>query len=248
MMLMKLNKIRKIELITVLSVLVIFVIICTFFSEEFFSLKPNIESYDIKGIAVAKKNGEIDWKSISEQGITYAFIKATEGSSYSDPLFEQNIWGAKMNKIYVGASHTFSVATLGRMQAKNFINTVAHYQLNIPPVVIFDISFNERGKDSVLQELKLCLLELKLYFKVDPIIYTTYETYEKFGLKKLKNNEFFLKDLRRIPSLLGDNVVAFWLYNDSGKIRGINCEEERVDLSLFMGDNEEFEQFLISNR
>ena len=54
---------------------------------------PNAVSanrYDVKGVDVSSYQGEIDWSVLSKQDIQFAFIKATEGSSFQDPLFKQN--------------------------------------------------------------------------------------------------------------------------------------------------------------
>ena len=42
---------------------------------------PSQESYPVRGVDVSSYQGEIDWQVLSRQGIQFAFIKATEGSS-----------------------------------------------------------------------------------------------------------------------------------------------------------------------
>ena len=46
--------------------------------------------YDLQGIDVSHFQGNVDWKKMEEQGISFSYIKATEGSSYVDPMFESN--------------------------------------------------------------------------------------------------------------------------------------------------------------
>ena len=41
-------------------------------------------SYPVKGIDVSHYQGNIDWDMIKDQGIQFAYIKATEGSTYTD--------------------------------------------------------------------------------------------------------------------------------------------------------------------
>ena len=48
-------------------------------------------SYELKGVDVSSYQGEIDWQRLSEQDIDLAFIKATEGSGYTDERFESNL-------------------------------------------------------------------------------------------------------------------------------------------------------------
>ena len=52
--------------------------------------KLEAEKYEIRGVDVSEYQGEIDWKTLSSQDIDFAFIKATEGSSYKDLYFTKN--------------------------------------------------------------------------------------------------------------------------------------------------------------
>lgn len=46
--------------------------------------------YPVKGIDVSSYQGEIEWTQFEKQGIKFAFIKATEGSTFVDEYFERN--------------------------------------------------------------------------------------------------------------------------------------------------------------
>jgi|GEM_PF-5758884 len=46
--------------------------------------------YPVRGVDVSSYQGDIDWEILSEQNIHFAFIKATEGSSFVDEYFETN--------------------------------------------------------------------------------------------------------------------------------------------------------------
>lgn len=46
--------------------------------------------YSVRGIDVSSYQGEINWKTLSDQNISFAFIKATEGSSFVDKDFAYN--------------------------------------------------------------------------------------------------------------------------------------------------------------
>lgn len=62
-----------------------------------------VGGYSVKGVDVSHYQGEIDWEHFREQGIDFAFIKATEGSSLVDERFEENREGAKAAGLYAGA-------------------------------------------------------------------------------------------------------------------------------------------------
>lgn len=51
---------------------------------------PSTEQYPIRGVDLSHYQGDVDWQVLSQEGIQFAFIKATEGSSSIDPNFHQN--------------------------------------------------------------------------------------------------------------------------------------------------------------
>lgn len=73
---------------------------------------------------------------LSKQDIQFAFIKATEGSSFQDPLFKQNWEQANRKNMRIGAYHFFSYDSKGSTQAANFIKTVSLKNNDLPPVMM----------------------------------------------------------------------------------------------------------------
>ena len=67
--------------------------------------RPNCAAaaqYAVQGVDVSEYQGEIDWPALARQGISFAFVKATEGSGYTDPFFAQNLSGAQAAGLYAG--------------------------------------------------------------------------------------------------------------------------------------------------
>ena len=60
------------------------------------------------GIDVSHHQKKIDWKKVrfwKNKKINFVYIKATEGETYKDSFYSQNILGAKENEITVGSYH-----------------------------------------------------------------------------------------------------------------------------------------------
>lgn len=57
------------------------------------------------GIDVSRYQGTINWTSVRNAGIQFAFIKSTEGVSYRDPNFGANYVGAYRAGVIRGAYH-----------------------------------------------------------------------------------------------------------------------------------------------
>lgn len=51
--------------------------------------------YPVHGIDVSHYQGEIDWAAMKQQGMDFAYIKATEGSAHEDECFDKNWEQAK---------------------------------------------------------------------------------------------------------------------------------------------------------
>lgn len=66
----------------------------------------------------------IDWQAVADDGIDFAFIKATEGGDWIDPLFSENWVQAREAGLEVSAYHFFRTCTDGVLQAENFLATV----------------------------------------------------------------------------------------------------------------------------
>lgn len=64
---------------------------------------PPKDKYPIRGVDVSEYQGDIDWSVLSNQDIDFAFIKATEGSSYTDEHFRRI--GKTLQKLISESAH-----------------------------------------------------------------------------------------------------------------------------------------------
>ena len=89
-----------------------------------FSQESDPGQWEVFGVDASVYQGEVDWTVLAEQGVDFAFLKATEGSSLQDIRFARNWAGAQDAGIRVGAYHFFSYDSSGETQAENFISAV----------------------------------------------------------------------------------------------------------------------------
>ena len=76
------------------------------------SAGPSVGSTDdvgiqatVPGIDVSHWQGTINWTSVRNAGVQFAYIKATEGTSYKDPKFSSNYTSAYYAGVIRGAYH-----------------------------------------------------------------------------------------------------------------------------------------------
>lgn len=67
--------------------------------------------HPVRGVDVSSYQGEIDWSVLAAQDLTFAWIKATEGSSSTDPRFATN-WERAPPRTCSSAPTTSSVSTV----------------------------------------------------------------------------------------------------------------------------------------
>ena len=125
---------KKVLIITgIMSLLLIILgaVLYNLFDHGIFTfVNPDSEIYTIRGIDVSHHQHIIDWETVKESGIIFAFIKATEGDDFKDRMFETNWAGAVQNNIIPGAYHFYSLRYSGSSQAENFIYSVLIIELS----------------------------------------------------------------------------------------------------------------------
>ena len=203
---------------------------------------PSNKDYPIRGVDVSHYQGDIDWAALSSQDIEFAFIKATEGSSYVDEYFDYNFKQAQASGIDAGAYHFFSYDSAGLTQAENFIRTVTPFDGMLPPVV--DVEFygdkasNPPERDDVDKELADMLTALEEYYGLKPIIYTTQTVYDLYLRGDYADYDIWIRDVITKPSLSDGRGWAFWQYSNRGRLDGYNGEEKFIDMNVYVGDTE----------
>jgi GH25 family lysozyme M1 (1,4-beta-N-acetylmuramidase) len=90
------------------------------------------------GIDVSHWQGSIAWSQVENAGVQFAFMKATEGTGYTDTMLAKNWAATKQVGIYRGAYH-FARPSVGSApaQARYFVSKVGSFKEAgvLPPVL-----------------------------------------------------------------------------------------------------------------
>ena len=205
---------------------------------------PSGEEYPVRGVDVSAYQGTIDWKKLSEQDIQFAYIKATEGSSFVDEKFQENYKNAQETDLKIGAYHFFSYDSEGATQAENFINNVEKIDNMLPPVI--DVEFygeyekNNPDKEKTQEQLRILIDKIKENYEVSPIIYATNESYELYIANNFEDCEIWIRDIIKSPDLPDNREWTFWQYTNREILDGYQGEETYIDMNVFNGTQEEF--------
>lgn len=214
---------------------------------------PSFEQYPVQGVDVSSYQGIIDWNMLSQQNISFAFIKATEGSTFVDERFQYNWDEAVKTDLWVGAYHFFSFESEGTKQAEHFILTVGSLDHCLPPVIDIeyydiesDMSFS---KEKIKHEIKDFVQIIKDYYGVYPILYVTQKTYNDLIRDNIVDCPLWVRSVYCKPKFIENNNWTFWQYSNRHKLSGYKGIEKYIDINAYNGNMDEFQtQFSLEIR
>ena len=206
--------------------------------------RPSREIYPVRGVDVSHYQGNIDWNKLQAQGVMFAFIKATEGSSHTDSMFQANWENVAQTGLRAGAYHFFSFESSGQKQAENFINTVSYIDNMLPPV----IDIEPYGKYKAVKDIATMVSEIRDWldaveseYGMRPVIYTTEAFYNGFIAAEFQGYDIWIRSVYKKPS----NSIqwTFWQYSNRTHLDGYDGEEQFIDMNVFNASIESFREY-----
>jgi len=192
--------------------------------------EPDRHRYLLRGIDVSHYQGNINWRAVANDHVTFAYVKATEGVDGRDAEFARNWRSAQRAGIRVGAYHVFVFCQSGRVQAINFLAVVPRLAGTLPPAVDLETA---RGCQTPLtgaemsRELRAYLSIVEAHQRKQAVLYVTprfFATYRDY----LPNRRMWRRAISSKPA--PNQSWTFWQYRSRGHVRGIRTN---VDLNVF---------------
>ena len=197
--------------------------------------------YPVTGIDVSNHTGQIDFGKIKEQGIDFVYIKATEGTDFTDEKFQTNFQNATINAIPVGAYHFFKFNSDGRKQAANFLQNIKDKKLDLPLVLDveeWDNTLKKKPKE-IVEEIRDFIDEVGKTRKDRVIIYTNESGYQKYIEGNFDKYAIWICSFNDQPNIVAE--WTFWQHSHKGRLEGA---EGWVDVNTFNGDRAEWTRYL----
>lgn len=206
---------------------------------------PSQKKYPVRGVDASHYQGQMNWERIAEQGITFAFLKATEGSGTVDDCFADNWKNARAAGLYVGAYHFFSFDSSAATQADNYCTVVPDDEDALPPVIDLEFyrSENLPGADAVRESLRILLARMRGVYGKKPIIYTTKQCWEAYLRDTELDYTLWIRSIFTAPSGSIQPDWTFWQYNPRGMLDGYSGGDVLIDLNAFRGTEADFRRF-----
>ena len=217
---------------------------------------------NVYGIDVSHHQTDIDWDNLAfycdEMGNVYngkpkerthlqpvffVYVKATEGASVKDEMFNVRMIEAERHGIAKGAYHFLRLGTPVDEQIKNFLETATWNPGDLPPAL--DVELEAEVKKYGIEKMQSMVLEwlekVEDKLGVRPIIYTSEGFRSKyFNNRKFNGYGFWVARYGKSPDKPDWKI---WQKSQQGQISG--CEGN-VDINLYHGDYGSFRLYLQS--
>ena len=136
------------------------------------------------GIDVSHWQGTVDWTKVDGDGVQFAFMKATDGTSYTDPQFARNWSQARSHGIDRGAYHfaePSSASGSAVTQARHFVSTVGSMKHagDLPPVLDLEVS-GGLGRTALTSWVSTWLSTVEQLTGRNPMIYVSPSFWEYY--------------------------------------------------------------------
>lgn len=191
-------------------------------------------SGQVPGIDVSHAQQTVDWNAVRQAGKVFVFIKATDGITYTDPLFAANWSGAKAAGLLRGAYHFYETNDDPTAQAENFLHAVQIEPGDLPPVVDIERTKGAESASQIVQDLQTWLDVVERATGRAPVIYTGPGYWDSLGTSAFGRYPLWVAEYGvQSPKLpAGWTRWTFWQFSESGTAAGITGA---VDLDVFNG-------------
>ncbi len=204
----------------------------------------------IRGIDISHNNDAINWAKLPPD-LKFVYIKATQGGSFQDNMFQANWKSSRDAGLFHGGYHFLTVTDTAEKQAANFLSRGINFSLPgvLPPMLDIEDQVGKDAADTArLNKLILNNKPAFIQLATDwinivakatgrtPVIYS----YKNFFAEYLNNhswpNPLWLASYQpKQPGLpVGWSKYTFWQYSQYGKVDG-SITGGGFDLDWFNG-------------
>lgn len=209
---------------------------------------PDPQRFPIRGIDVSYHQGAIDWMRVKGQGIRFAYLEASDGGDWRDPLYAKNTHAAHAAGLRVGAYHHFNLCEPAGRQAQNFLAAAPAEDLSLPPAIDLRYIGNcdrRPTRSEFAYQLQTYLRVLAGHIKVAPVLFVSRSFYRDY----LSNTPFaagplWVREIMGLPHWADKAKVEFHQFAVNMRLKGISGP---VNMEVFLGTPADFARLRPSN-
>jgi len=193
-------------------------------------LEQRAQADILQGVDVSEYQRSIDWPSVASAGISFAYIRAGEGTSYVDPDYQRNWLGAKAAGITTGAYLFFHPSQDPIAQANLLVAELREVNFthgDLQPAIDVETTDN-LPPDAVVAGLQSAVISVQSSIGTLPVIYASPSWWDAHvGSSAFTSDPLWVANWGvGSPSLpavgWGGNQWRIWQYSDAGSVPGIS--------------------------
>ncbi|MCR9250591.1 MAG: hypothetical protein NXI20_09205 [bacterium] len=196
--------------------------------------------YPVIGVDFSHHSGDINFQKLKQDGVSFVFLKATEGSSHKDSKVDEYFKEAVRNEIPVGFYHFYRFEEDPVHQLKFFHKTVSSKNYSLP--LVLDVEdygqTSNKTRSAIRRDIKTFVDSLESVVKCEILIYTNESGYNDY-IKDNVENDMWICSFDETEKIGGN--WKFWQYSHHGKLKYV---DGWVDYNTFNGSNEQFQKYL----
>lgn len=209
------------------------------------------------GIDVSHHQGTIDWAAAQASGVSFAYIKASEGDTSQADYLVANYANAVAAGLLVGVYHFHRSNIDSNDQSAVFlaaINSAGAQNAALPPMIDVETD-DDTDSDTIILRLSHLLQQVESALGAQAILYTNKNFWEENGLGDgFSGHSLWIarylhsgaaqpvappdSDIAQIAPPQGFNSWQIWQYSQAGRVKGVNTN---VDLDYFPGDTDDLQ-------
>lgn len=177
----------------------------------------------LRGIDLSHHQGPVDWGRVARAGIDFAYLKATEGTDYTDPTFASHRAAARRRGLEVGGYHYFQLCSSGRAQADHFAAVLGRpHPKDLPPAVDLELAgscADPPPRAELLAQVRAFLHRLTHEYDARPVVYLYPDFEARFSLAgPLATYPQWVRHLGARPPT---RAWRMWQYDQHGSVAGV---------------------------
>lgn len=211
----------------------------------------------IQGIDVSRwqcggdhADGPINWAAVASTGYRFAFVKATEGVTITDPFLNVLVPGARSAGLLAGVYHIcWPADNTAAAEAAYFLQVAGQYITSgfLVPALDIEPKYNIHGT-AMVQWIDQWAAIVRGATGANPVIYCSSSVAaDLFKADPTISGRYRLwiaaYTAAAQPNIGGWDSWAFWQYADNGSVPGV--EGHSVDLNWFNGNEQSLAQYVI---
>lgn len=191
--------------------------------------RPPLGDGERYGIDVSAHQGAVDWRRVADDGIDFAYVKASEGGDFTDRRFAENWRGAGGVGLDRGAYHFFTLCTPGAAQAAHFLRVAAPEVGALAPAVDLELVGNCGRRPpaaDVYHELDAFLAPVEAAWGREVVLYVGDEFERKYPVRERYGRPLWHRRFLLRPDVKGWTI---WQLHGFARVEGVSGT---VDLNV----------------